>query len=217
MESIEDIRASFAQYRTNLMFTHVQEIDDAPTLKSYPLGISQPPANWLEEVIEWWNDWAINGYKLKKKQLYLWGPASMGKTSLIMKLLCTCLSRSNQHLTAMNINQANLEDTSYEEFVFRPQPNDFKHAYETFSKNIHKIAMLDEFDVTDYDVKDLKKMLAGETLTANPKGKKSQKISIQMPIIMISNLAPPTEYDNIKYKGITERIKVIKSDHFLSL
>lgn len=43
--------------------------------------------NWRDQVVDWYNDWIINGFVHKKKQLYLYGPSNTGKTHFIRFLM----------------------------------------------------------------------------------------------------------------------------------
>ena len=155
---------------------------------------------WHLSVIEWWNDWAVNGYSHKKKQLYLWGPSNSGKTTFVNRLLARCIN--------------DLEETdehAYECQIYTPIPNEKRFAWQEFDSKIYNVVFIDEFDLNEYNVSDLKKALAGESFVANRKGISPKKILVQMPTILVSNLSPPSNNgpDAYKYQGVLERLNIV--------
>lgn len=160
---------------------------------------------WQHEVINWWNDWIVNGWQPRKKQLYLWGPSTTGKTSFIHRLLSNCI-REQQN---PGINEIN--EYAYEEQVFTPTPNCVTFAWETFDERKHTLVLIDEFSINQYDVNNIKKMLAGESFMANTKCKSARRLRLRMPMIVISNLSPPDETISSMYYGVRERFKVVST------
>lgn len=170
--------------------------------------------SWQKQVMDWWNDWTINGYRHKKKQLYLWGESNTGKTTFIHKLLKTCIN-STSFESSINSNNELDNEYDYESQIFRPTPNDKRFAWQEFDLNQHNLVVIDEFDTNEYNLTDLKKLLAGECFTANRKGTTPIKICLKMPMILISNLPPP-QYDNSsQVQGFLERLTVIKADKLI--
>ncbi|CAF1071936.1 unnamed protein product [Brachionus calyciflorus] len=163
--------------------------------------------SWQGIVIRWWNDWIINGFIHKKKQLFLWGKSNTGKTTFVLNLIRACLSQINE--------EDEIVDDIIELQIMRPTPRDKKFAWQDFNSSLHKIVLMDEFDISDYDVTDLKKALAGETLVANRKGESSIKFKMQMPIIMISNCEPPKNDRMTQMQGFNERLLVVKADRLI--
>lgn len=51
-----------------------------------PYKINKRFGNWRDRVVDWFNDWVINGFVHKKKQLFLHGKQDTGKTSFISYL-----------------------------------------------------------------------------------------------------------------------------------
>ena len=137
--------------------------------------------SWQNDVVEWFNDWVENKWTHKKKQLYLWGPANSGKTYFINKLV---------------------EGLNNE--IYEPIPNTDRFAYQEFNSDIHKIMIIDEFNIKNFNFEMLKKALAGERFTSDSKGGKPKKLTIQCPAIMISNIAP-----DVTMPGFQERIKIV--------
>ncbi|CAF0868071.1 unnamed protein product [Brachionus calyciflorus] len=70
--------------------------------------------------------------------------------------------------------------------------------------------VIDEFDISEYNVTELKKVLAGETLVANRKGQSSKKMRLKIPMIIISNLAPPQGDHKSQCQGFIERHHILK-------
>ncbi|CAF1067526.1 unnamed protein product [Brachionus calyciflorus] len=163
--------------------------------------------SWQNEVIIWWNDWIVNGFKHKKHQLFLWGPSNTGKTTFIHSLIKTCVNPPSE--------QEDQDENFYEEQIFRPTPNEKRFAWQEFDSSLHNITLIDEFDITEYNVTDLKKILSGECLIANRKGQTSQKIQLRMPMIFISNLPPPVNDMSTQMQGFRERIKIVKADKLI--
>lgn len=159
--------------------------------------------NWQDKVIAWWNDWAINGYAHKKKQLYLWGIPNAGKTYFINYLLKIAVDHGTD-----NIDDQDVIDKQ----VFRPTPNETRFAWQRYQRNSFNIMLIDEYYNSEYNIADIKRVLAGETLLANVKGLEPKEIRIQLPTIIISNFAPPDEQTNPQYTGIRERLKIVMAN-----
>lgn len=162
--------------------------------------------SWQDEVIGWWNDWIINGYRHKKPQLFLWGGSNTGKTTFIFNLVKSCVNIEENE---------NEENVQFEEQIFRPTPNEKKYAWQDFDTNLHNIVIVDEFDISEYNITDLKKVLSGECLVANRKGGSSKKIRLAMPMIFISNLPPPTNDLSTQIQGFRERLKIVRADKLI--
>lgn len=170
-------------------------------------------SNWHIKVLNWWNDWVINGYRHKKKQLYLWGPPNTGKSTFILRLIELSLKQSaiEEYGTDNSVNvHLNCEDQ-----IMRPTPNDKCFAWQSFNEEKHNVVIMEEFHISEYCVADLKKLLAGETFVANVKNGRSKKIKLQMPMILISNFEPPCEASSVEYRGIMERLHVITADELI--
>lgn len=150
--------------------------------------------NWKKQVVEWWNDWVNNGWEHKKSQLYLWGPPGVGKTHFINDLLRKSISDPGD------------EEDAYENQIFFPTPCDRNFGWQQFDPNKHNLMMIDEFDIKEYNLSALKKILAGETLVANCKGNEPINIRLRMPSILISNFKPPDNTTSVEYTGFYERI-----------
>lgn len=174
--------------------------------------------SWQGIVIQWWNDWIINGYEHKKKQLYLWGKSNAGKTTFILNLIKACMKPLETEDNRRNEIQEDVDydlDEYCEQQIMRPTPKDKRFAWQDFDTNLHRIVIIDEFDFGDYDVTDLKKALAGETLVANRKSETAIKIRLRMPIIFISNCEPPKNDGLTQIQGFNERILVVKADRMI--
>ena len=107
-----------------------------------------------------------------------------------------------------------MDENAYEEHVYRPTPHDERFAWEGFDETKFSVMVIDEFDIKEYNISDLKKVLEGKPLIAGQKGSSARRIKLQMPMIFISNLALPDESDkkNARYIGLNSRFKVVGTD-----
>jgi hypothetical protein len=163
--------------------------------------------NWHEKVLLWWNDWSVNGHSHKKKQLYLFGPSNVGKTSFINRLVRDAI----EHEGEISINEI-------ENQVFRPAPNEHRFAWQSFDHKKHNLIIIDEFQIDEYNTSDMKRALAGESFVANSKYGSQKTITPQIPVILISNYPPPAPvFDNgaNKYEGFHQRLNIIQANEFL--
>ena len=153
---------------------------------------------WQQQVVDWWNDWVERGFEPKKRQLYLWGPSNVGKTHFVHQLLARC------------INEEDDDADQYEQQVFTPTPNDFRFAYQEFDATMHNVMLVDEFDFAEYNLNDFKKATEGRSIAVNCKGTRARRTCLRMPMIFISNHAPPIDrHADTKYAGIANRIQVV--------
>ena len=161
---------------------------------------------WQNEIVLWWNDWIKNGWHERKKQLYLWGPSSTGKTSFIRRLLKECVRSDDLSATSNRF---------YQDQIFMPTPNTHQFAFQSFNDQRHTLVLIDEFDIVQYDTSTLKKMFAGESFMADVKGSTARRLELHMPMILISNLEPPRLISNqpqtVKYQGFVERFVVVNT------
>ena len=171
---------------------------------------------WKQKIISWWNDWAVNGFHEKKKQLYLWGPSNTGKTRFIRQILSRGIQVRNQQ---QNTNrdqqpQATCDRYAYEQHIFSPTPHDFKYSWQEFDPRVHSVMKIDEFCINEYNVNDFKKALEGESIVSNNKGVSARRTRLQMPMIVISNHDLPDESkpENAKYKGLHSRFIKINTN-----
>lgn len=200
---------SHTLFATHSNSTTITTIDGTLPIENY----FENQDNWHKKVVDWFNDWVINGYRHKKKQLYLWGPSNTGKSTFINTLIELSLKISAQE-TIENINEDEF-DLNYEDQIMRPTPNDKCFAWQSYNEKQHNLVVIEEFHVSEYCVADMKKLLAGETFVANVKNGRSRKIKLQMPMVLISNFDPPSESSSIEYRGVVERLNVIKADKLI--
>lgn len=180
---------------------------DAQHIKGYP-DIQNIP--WAQTVKEWLNKWITNGRQGKKSQLYVYGDSGMGKTRYINHLINSCLKYQNN-----NPNSADYSEDKYEHQIYKPTKHDFKFAWDTFDKDVHKVIMIDEFDHAAFDIDILKNALSGESFKANVKGQPGKFIKPDVPFVIMSNHAPPDETVSSKFKGFIERIIVVNANQKL--
>ena len=167
--------------------------------------------SWQDEIVLWWNDFVVNGHEHKKKQLFLYGESNVGKTFFVNQLLANCINSPDE----LDRHHPNYDFNRFQAQTFKPTPNDFKFAWQSFSKDEHNVVYIDEFDITEYNVADFKKAIAGETFITNVKGAKSLLIEMTMPMIFLSNYKIPEADFSNKYKGIKERLHIIYADRLI--
>ncbi len=166
---------------------------------------------WNDKIINWWNDFIVNGHTHKKKQLYLFGEPDMGKTTFVEKLLQKCIHSPNQ----LDKSHPDYNTEAYNAQVFRPTPNEFKYAWQDFESDSYNLVIIDEFKVDEYNISDLKKILAGEWVVSNVKGMKAKKIQLKIPTIIISNFMPPSADLSTKFTGLMERLYIVVANEKL--
>ena len=185
--------------RTNMLIENIQQM----RLYEKQEGGVQLTA-WQLKIVNWWNDWIVNGWRHKKPQLYLYGRTNTGKTHFVNKLLQRCIQTVN--------NDAIPDPEAYLEQIFCPVANDKRFAYQEFNREIHTCTLIDEFDINQYDPSSFKKFIAGEPFLSDVKCSKAKRIVARMPMIFISNLEPPKAGQNSNYEGISSRLDVVCSD-----
>lgn len=139
---------------------------------------------WQLDVIEWYNDWALNGWEHKKKQLWIWGPPNMYKTTFIEFIIYT-----------------GTQNHKHQQFCFsynRSFP--IGHYIEEY----HLIGWNDEFKLDKVDTELWKQCVSGELVFQEKKGKEGDLISMRIPFIFTSNYAP-----DLTIPGVNERLKII--------
>lgn len=118
-------------------------------------------ANWTLEVVLWWNK-RINSQKIKQKQLYLYGPSNVGKSTFIERIIGK--SRVN---------------------VF--QPGVGKFFMQDFNPLVHTVILFEEFEIQYHLVGKLKRLLEGRKDVYSVKCESDKEICFKGPIIFISN------------------------------
>jgi hypothetical protein len=124
-------------------------------------------------VISWWNDWIDNGWKPKKKQLFIMGEKSnTGKTFFVEQVLL-------RHSDPSNLIP--------DELICRPHRSSFRFGWEASCPE-HLVIYVNEFKLENYDMNILKQMLEGDFTTGEQKCKKnSQPVRLKIPAIFVSN------------------------------
>lgn len=85
----KEIDLGSMEYISNKYKTQIKESHSAITAKLtkliplQPLILFKPFGNWIDQLIDWLNDWIKNGWEPRKKQLFIWGDANAGKTEIL--------------------------------------------------------------------------------------------------------------------------------------
>ena len=156
-----------------------------------------PFSDWRDEVIVWWNDWAINGYHHKKKQLYLYGRhPNTGKTTFVEQ----CLFRG-----------ADPENCMPPEAKMIPHESSNVFAWEKVDPKTNSVIYVNEFDINRFRINSLKLILEGGEFRPERKGieARDELYSLKMPAIFISNHKFPDFYKNEDMSALKVRFKII--------
>lgn len=121
-----------------------------------------PDVNWCKSVSQWYNDWCIRGWHFKKKQLYLYGPPNMGKSSYIRKILSS-------------IPSGNIFIPSLETFGF--QGLDSSHC----------LILFDDLYIELFESSLLKNLLQGSQFKIKCKGVPAKTFTFKGPVIFVAN------------------------------
>lgn len=123
-----------------------------------------PLCSWAQDAVDWWNEW-ISTTGPRRKQLYLWGPTSVGKTTLIEKI--------------MNIPY---------DSIYLPDVGKFMMA--GFRPDVHKLILFEEFNLTYYHEDLLKRLTEGRPFGYSINGLAPRTIQFDGPIMFVSNHVP---------------------------
>lgn len=135
---------------------------------------------WAYDCAIWWNN-KINSNVIKDKQLYLWGPSNVGKSTLIERLIL----------------RKNLK------FVFYPGVGKF--FMQGFDINYHKIIVFEEFDIKYYCLSMLKRLLEGRKFSYPVKCDMDLTFSFCGPVIFVSN------YNEIVEEALINRLLFVSA------
>lgn len=137
--------------------------------------------NWTMEVALWWNS-NYNSSKVKRKQLYLYGPTNFGKSSYVENL----------------IGKSNLP------YVFYPGVGHF--FMQGFKADFHKIILFEEFEISHYYSSYLKRLLEGRSFAYPVKCDADKIIKFNGMIIFVSNFL------NINDAALLSRLCIVYAD-----
>lgn len=127
-----------------------------------PAGLEEPQA----QIVQWLNNNILQPREFKQKQLFIHGPANMGKTSLVIQLMRCC------HTYAL----------PYEQY-FNDWTDDFDLVVLDEFKAQHRLTFLNNF------------MQGGVPMSIPKKGGQAIKKKNQ-PVIILSNYSPEACYLN---------------------
>jgi hypothetical protein len=150
-----------------------------------PVKVLKKFNDWRDDCVKWFNDWVSSPYQYKRKQLYLYGPASTGKSTFIQRVLFA----------------------QYGGQVFKANSSDEKYCWENYNQKTHNLVTIDEFDYKDHNINTLKLVLAGEDFICPVKFHDAQVKFVQCPVVIISNNPPP-----VCNRPFMERIQVIDTE-----
>lgn len=119
--------------------------------------------NWADAVIDWYNGF-ISSSGTRRKQLFLWGPTCVGKTTLIESLFIQM------------------------DYCYYPDVGKFFMT--GFDSGLHKFIVFEEFDIQYHVVNFLKRLLEGRNFGYCVKGSDPKFLNYQGPVVFVSNDLP---------------------------
>ena len=161
-----------------------------------------PFNDWREPVRLWWNDWCINKYHPKKKQMLIIGEQSnTGKTMFVTQALFGGADPGNQIPSeAILIPERSGNPRSVSSF-----------AWQRARPAFNSVIFCDEFEIGFYNTETLKLVLEGSSFNPQVKGGYTDNIQLQIPAIFISNTDIP-DYDKSgkDMKPLKRRFTIVK-------
>lgn len=143
------------------------------------------------DIVEWLGENICTPRSFKQKQLWIYGPTNMGKTSLSMQL--------DDELRVMTICME----------------EDF---YDLYDDDSYDIIIFDEF-TGQKRVSFMNQFVQGSNMTLRKKGTQIEKRK-NLPVIVLSNYKPEDVYRNVPAAGISallERFLVISVTEFIKI
>lgn len=150
--------------------------DDVKSKLVKPTGLRKcvkAYCNWSLDVCIWWNNF-LKTVGFRKKQLFIYGPTSVGKSSYIETL----------------IGKGNLCVTYF--------PGVGKFFMQGYKPGFHKVVVFEEFDSKYHCHSMLKRLLEGRPYAYPVKGEMDMIIQHSGPIIFVSNYYPDDFDDALK-------------------
>lgn len=158
-------------YRYLLSYFNEHKIKkDFPGFPGVPNRIEFPDC--VNDVIDWWNEFIITE-GVRRRQLYLYGDSTLGKSQLI-------------------------EDILGELYNFCYFPDVGKFFMNGFKPSVHKIILFEEFDIQFHCESMLKRLTEGRRYAYPTKGSESITIAYSGPVIFVSNNDPSSLSDPLK-------------------
>lgn len=136
---------------------------------------------WVNACIDWWNEFIVTS-GVRRKQLYLWGETSLGKSTIIEDILGELMP-----------------------FVYFPDVGKFfMHGYK---QSVHKVILFEEFAMQDHCESMLKRLTEGRRYAYPQKCGEAIVMAYTGPVIFVSNECPNYFSDPFK-----NRLKIVKAD-----
>lgn len=118
---------------------------------------------WALECSMWWNDIIQKSIVKKRLKLFLYGLSNVGKSSFIEKMI-------------------GLDNLKY---IYYPGVGKF--FMQDFDETFHRIIVFEEFDISNYCLSMLKRLLEGRPYAYSVKCESDKVIAFNGPIIFVSN------------------------------
>jgi len=157
-----------------------------------PEDIQDLSTSGEQEIALWLNKNLKVPREFKQKQLYIWGPANMGKTSLINKL------------------------AEFLNVYYVPRDEDF---YDDYEDGIYDLIVFDEFTNLK-KMQWLNQVLDGQSMYLRKKGGQVLKKD-NLPVIILSNYSVEQNYKKLSESGkldpLFKRLEVVEVKEFIAL
>lgn len=126
-----------------------------------------PLVDWCIKAQQWLNVFQLTS-GFKRKQLFLFGPSNVGKSTFVMRMFDMCT------------------DAIY-------YPDVGKFAFQDLRLSVHKVILFEEFNVQYHCLSMLKRLLEGRPFRASVKGGVGNVVKWDGPVVFVSNYPPPDE------------------------
>lgn len=139
----------------------------------------------IQQLLEWVNSNVCQSRPFRSRQLYIWGPPAVGKTTFL-RLLEKSLR-----------------------IYYMPTDENF---YDMYDDDDYDLIVIDEFK-GQKTIQDLNRWLDGQNMSIRQKGRQCMKLK-NLPVIIVSNFPPHIVYRNKFEKGelepFTSRVVVVE-------
>lgn len=143
-----------------------------------PMYCRESYEGWYNDVVSWYNDWFLNKWVAKKRQLYLYGHSNIGKSTCINKVL----------------NGMRIFYPDYGLFAF----GDLNDNYD--------IIVFEEFDSSLYNMGIVKRLIEGADVRISVKSSLGRVIHWRKPVVFVSNELPGHDQSFLNRLKVVEAV-----------
>lgn len=170
-----------------------------------PYLIKKRFGNWRDTVVDWYNSFAIKGFRQAKMHLYLNGPPDTGKTHFVQYLLGNFIFILKRLIVKINFNFFKNFLEPYKKQIFYPSEIG-RFFLEGFNKSLSTVIVMEQADMNFFCTQKWKELVSEELVLIESKYEDTYPEVLHSPIIFISNCPPQnSEYLNTKINKILNR------------